>query len=149
MILDISTAVPFCMHIYIPQHVLRILTIMLFCMSFLGYRFMFAQTFNPPTALPPGSNIDAPLNVGTSAQVKNGGLGVNSLAVFGATTVTGSTTLSQVLASSVNVSGNTLLNQLQASSANVTATAALNDVTASGTAVINKLNVVTNNFFIY
>ena len=36
-----------------------------------------------PTAAPPNSNVAAPINVGSTDQVKNGGLGVNSLAVFG------------------------------------------------------------------
>ena len=36
-----------------------------------------------PTAAPPSSNVSAPLNVGTTDQVKNAGLGINSLAVFG------------------------------------------------------------------
>ena len=36
-----------------------------------------------PTAAPPGNNVDAPINVGTTDQVKNGGVGVDALAVFG------------------------------------------------------------------
>src|ERR1700677_3087782 len=36
-----------------------------------------------PTASPPNNNAAAPINVGTVDQVKNGGLGVNALAVFG------------------------------------------------------------------
>lgn len=36
-----------------------------------------------PTAYPPAGNVDAPINVGTSAQIKQGGLGVNALSVFG------------------------------------------------------------------
>lgn len=36
-----------------------------------------------PTATPPSGNISAPLNVGTSNQVKDGGLSVNALTVFG------------------------------------------------------------------
>ena len=36
-----------------------------------------------PTATPPNNNVAAPINVGIVDQIKNGGLGVNSLAVFG------------------------------------------------------------------
>jgi len=36
-----------------------------------------------PTAPPPNGNVPAPVNVGSSDQVKNAGLGVNYLAVFG------------------------------------------------------------------
>lgn len=43
-----------------------------------------------PTSAPPNGNVAAPLNVGTTAQVKNGGLSVNQLAVFGNATLTGS-----------------------------------------------------------
>jgi hypothetical protein len=36
-----------------------------------------------PTSAPPNGNVDAPLNVGTTDQIKDAGLGVNALAVFG------------------------------------------------------------------
>lgn len=36
-----------------------------------------------PTQAPPNGNVSAPVNVGTTNQVKNGGLSVNTLAVFG------------------------------------------------------------------
>ena len=42
-----------------------------------------AYAWSEPTAAPPGNNVAAPINVGSTDQVKNGGLGVNSLAVFG------------------------------------------------------------------
>ena len=44
---------------------------------------LVALAWTGPTASPPGQNVSAPLNVGTSDQVKNAGLGVNYLAVFG------------------------------------------------------------------
>ena len=43
----------------------------------------FAFAWNEPTAAPPGNNVAAPINVGTDQQIKNGGLGVNALSVFG------------------------------------------------------------------
>ena len=43
-----------------------------------------------PTLAPTGGNVGAPVNVGTTDQTKNGGLGVNSLAVFGNTLFSGS-----------------------------------------------------------
>jgi hypothetical protein len=36
-----------------------------------------------PTATPPGGNVPAPINVGTTDQVKDASLGLNGLAVFG------------------------------------------------------------------
>ena len=42
---------------------------------------LFAWT--GPTASPPLNNTSAPINVGTTDQVKNAGLSINSLAVFG------------------------------------------------------------------
>ncbi len=41
------------------------------------------QAWSGPTATAPGGNVAAPLNVGTSDQVKNAGLSVNALTVFG------------------------------------------------------------------
>jgi hypothetical protein len=37
------------------------------------------SAWNGPTQAPPNGNVAAPINVGTTDQVKNGGLGVNSL----------------------------------------------------------------------
>ena len=50
-----------------------------------------AFAWNEPTAAPPGNNAPAPINVGTTNQVKNGRLGVNALAVFGSSLFGGST----------------------------------------------------------
>lgn len=36
-----------------------------------------------PTAYPPSGNVPSPINAGSSAQIKQGGLGLNSLSVFG------------------------------------------------------------------
>jgi hypothetical protein len=36
-----------------------------------------------PTQAPPNGNVPAPINVGTIDQIKDGGIGVNTLAVFG------------------------------------------------------------------
>ncbi len=43
----------------------------------------YADSWQAPTANPPGNNASAPLNVGGSDQIKLGGLGVGPLAVFG------------------------------------------------------------------
>lgn len=42
-----------------------------------------------PAQSPPSGNVSAPINVGTSDQVKDGGLSVNALAVFGNTILAG------------------------------------------------------------
>ncbi len=43
----------------------------------------YADSWQAPTANPPGNNVSAPVNVGGSDQIKLGGLGVGPLAVFG------------------------------------------------------------------
>lgn len=53
----------------------------------LGAAFFIATSIvlawtGPPSA-PPSGNVSAPINVGTVDQVKNAGLGINALAVFG------------------------------------------------------------------
>jgi hypothetical protein len=48
-----------------------------------------AVAWQDPTGAPPGGNVAAPINVGTSDQLKDGVLGVNGLAVFGNTLLSG------------------------------------------------------------
>ena len=48
----------------------------------LGVTYAYAA-WTGPTATPPNNNTNAPINVGAVDQIKNAGLGVNSLAVFG------------------------------------------------------------------
>ena len=52
-----------------------------------------ASAWTGPTATAPGNNTSAPLNVSATAQVKNGNIGVNGLAVFGNTLLQGSSYL--------------------------------------------------------
>ena len=61
----------------------------------LGYQYMGAA-WSEPTTTAPGGNVDAPLNVGTTDQVKNAALGVDALAVFGDVSITGTSNLAQV-----------------------------------------------------
>jgi hypothetical protein len=71
----------------------------------LSFRYLFAlfmllalgtlvagalSAWTGPTAAPPDGNVSAPINVGTTDQIKDGGLGVDSLAVFGNTILSGS-----------------------------------------------------------
>lgn len=44
---------------------------------------VIALAWTGPTSAPPNGNVSAPINVGTTDQIKNAGLGVNALAVFG------------------------------------------------------------------
>jgi hypothetical protein len=48
----------------------------------LSVNFIFAAWIGP-TAPPPDNNTPLPLNVGPTDQIKNGGLGLNKLSVFG------------------------------------------------------------------
>ena len=58
-------------------------------LAFLSFTLVAAWT--GPTQAPPDGNVAAPINVGTTGQVKNGGLGVNTLTVFGNSLFGGST----------------------------------------------------------
>ncbi|MEK7601050.1 MAG: hypothetical protein AAB480_00770 [Patescibacteria group bacterium] len=54
--------------------------------SFIAFAFLAPvalSAWTGPTATAPNGNVPAPVNVGSSDQVKNAGLGVNYLAVFG------------------------------------------------------------------
>ena len=53
--------------------------------------FTLVAAWTDPTEAPPNGNVAAPINVGSIAQVKNGGLSVNTLAVFGNSLFGGST----------------------------------------------------------
>lgn len=48
-----------------------------------------ASAWAGPSQAAPNGNVNAPINVGSTAQIKNGSLGVNSLAVFGNTILNG------------------------------------------------------------
>ena len=60
-----------------------------FVVAFIGgivgtvFASVIAFAWTGPTSTPPNGNVAAPLNVGTTDQIKNAGLGLNSLAVFG------------------------------------------------------------------
>ena len=63
--------------------------------------------FTPPTAPPPGDNVDAPINTGTGDQTKTGGLlSVFDLQVNQSLGVSGGTTLGGIL----NLQGNKITN---------------------------------------
>lgn len=47
-------------------------------------------SWTDPTAPPPNNNVAAPINVGSTDQTKDAALGVNGLAVFGNTLLSGS-----------------------------------------------------------
>ena len=44
---------------------------------------LIVSAWTGPSSTAPNGNVSAPLNVGSTAQVKNGSLGVNSLAIYG------------------------------------------------------------------
>lgn len=60
-----------------------------------GYSFMEAAWTAPPAGTPPANNVDAPINIGTVDQIKDGGLGVDTLAVYGSSTFIGTPILSR------------------------------------------------------
>lgn len=56
----------------------------------LAFSASVAAAWTGPAGSPPNNNVSAPLNVGTTAQDKNGNIGVNGLAVFGNSLLGGS-----------------------------------------------------------
>src|SRR5205809_606826 len=55
--------------------------------AFLGFLSLVAlpvsaQTWSAPTLTPPNGNASTPVNIGTTAQVKNGGLSVNAFTAW-------------------------------------------------------------------
>lgn len=60
----------------------QIVPLAVVCSVLLGYQYIGA-TWSDPTGTPPNNNVDAPLNTGSTAQVKNGSLSVDGLTVFG------------------------------------------------------------------
>jgi hypothetical protein len=65
----------------------------LFVLLFISFAIFLAasvlQAWTGPTASPPSGNVAAPINVGTTDQVKNAGLSLNALAVFGSSYIQG------------------------------------------------------------
>ena len=51
---------------------------------------MIVSAWTGPTLTAPNGNVNAPINVGSTPQIKNGSFGVNSLAVYGDTILSGS-----------------------------------------------------------
>jgi hypothetical protein len=64
-------------------------TVLVICFAGGALSAVPVSAWSGPTANPPGNNVATPLNVGTSNQVKNAGLSVNALAVFGNTLLGG------------------------------------------------------------
>ena len=75
------------------QHVLLVVGILFTTLA--GYSFMSAAWTAPPAGVPPANNVDAPINVGSVDQVKDAGLGVDTLAVYGSSTFLGVPILSR------------------------------------------------------
>ena len=66
----------------------KLFSVLLLCFAVLfAASALFAWT--GPTAAPPSNNVSAPVNVGSVNQVKDGGLSLNGLAVFGNTLLSG------------------------------------------------------------
>ena len=72
-----------------------IIPLALVCTLLLGYQYLGAA-WSEPAGSPTSNNVDAPINVGSTAQVKNGALSVDALAVFGDVAVTGTTSAQQI-----------------------------------------------------
>ena len=69
---------------------LHTLTQSLFLALFFVFGLVYVHgAWNEPTQSAPNGNTDAPINVGGTDQIKSGGLGVDSLAVYGNAAVTG------------------------------------------------------------
>ncbi|MFY9736844.1 MAG: hypothetical protein WAL02_17195 [Rhodoplanes sp.] len=81
--------------------------------------------WSEPSQAPTGGNVDPPINTGSGNQVKNGGLSVNTLAVFGSTAINGNTYLKTGVTGSIyrylnfgvdyDVDGNVIASTIEAS----------------------------------
>ena len=56
---------------------------------------ILVSAWTAPSGTPPANNASTPFNLGPAAQVKNGNIGVNGLAVFGNTAMQGNLVLTQ------------------------------------------------------
>jgi hypothetical protein len=72
-----------------------IIPLSIVCAVLIGYQYLGA-TWTEPVGTPPNNNVDAPVNVGSALQVKDGPLSVDGLAVFGDMEVSGTTTADRV-----------------------------------------------------
>lgn len=70
--------------IKVDMYVLQknVLLVLFLCVFLIGYDLLSAQSWANPPAPPPTSNTPAPVNIGTSSQVKNGTLGIDGLGLF-------------------------------------------------------------------
>lgn len=61
----------------------RLLLLTLIIVAILACTVTLLTAWTGPSQAPPNGNVSAPINVGTTDQVKNAGLSVNALAIFG------------------------------------------------------------------
>ena len=70
------------------KHITKFLILTIILTAALSVNYLFAAWVGP-TEAPPGGNTSAPIHVGSTNQVKDGGLSVNALSVFGSEYVQG------------------------------------------------------------
>ena len=64
------------------KHIIKLLLLIIAFTFALSANYIFA-VWTGPTQAPPGGNTPTPIHVGTTNQVKNGGLSLDALSVFG------------------------------------------------------------------
>jgi len=129
---------------------LKILTVAII-LSF-SISAVFAQ-WVPPTQAPPGGNVDAPINVGATGQVKDGNLGANGLLAantgyfggnveFAGNVGIGTAAPTQALdvVGNVNSSGSVTASSVTAGSASLSGNIAASSINVSGTGAFNSVN---------
>ena len=65
-----------------PKSLIKFLILTIILTAALSVNYLFAAWVGP-TQAPPGGNASTPIHIGSTNQVKDGGLSVNSLSVFG------------------------------------------------------------------
>jgi len=60
-----------------------------------------ASTWMPPTATPPGANVDEPINIGSTSQTKTGALAVTGLVNWGTTFLSGKSAIGSLAPTSM------------------------------------------------
>ena len=100
-------------------------------------------TWTAPTASAPGSNVDAPINVGTASQNKNGTLGVQGFADFG-TAVFGTGT--PVTGATATIFGATVIDPIAGGSSGSSGGSASYNYEPSPVAMANPTSTLTGFF---
>ncbi|GEM_PF-976140 len=87
-IVDVVKKLTIVQYKHMQKHITKFLILTIILTAALSVNYLFAAWVGP-TQAPPGGNTSTPIHVGSTDQVKDGGLSVNALSVFGSEYVQG------------------------------------------------------------